>query len=274
MKDLAVFLNTRVEDSGALAWIGDKGLAPVRYLCNGKTILVEFRGSDDSDNKIEIHHVTSFHKQGAQNRAKTYHDLQSSSTGMIKTVLSVVFLIPGLMVGAVFKGLAYLSSDVREKHSLAKEHLTPINREIGTRSQPMRNEQELKEALSAAYESDLKHRPTDALIIHGNGTFAIHDHPEVLKNILKFNSRKLILENTSLKNHPELLVGALRIRSTLISSSISSQWNRRSGEAIEEMLHDSSRWNLGSAKSIEEAVHNTPSDQHYHLVFQFHQSEL
>src|SRR5580700_4092109 len=109
MNDLSVFLNTRVKDSGVLAWIGNKGLAPVRYLCNGKTILVTFRGSDDSDNKIEIHRVASFHWLGDRHRSKTYPFLQSASTGMIKAALSVIFVLPGLIIGAAFKGLAYLS---------------------------------------------------------------------------------------------------------------------------------------------------------------------
>ena len=54
MGDLCIFLNSRVENSGALAWIGDKGLAPFRYLFNGKTIRVQPR---ESDQEIEIHHV-------------------------------------------------------------------------------------------------------------------------------------------------------------------------------------------------------------------------
>src|SRR5215207_2779167 len=102
MNDLCIVLNTRVENSGALAWIGDKGLAPFRYLFNGKTIRVQPRASDQ---EIEIHHVASFHKRGDLNYSNSNWHLRSSSTGMIKTALSIVFLIPGFILGAAFKGL-------------------------------------------------------------------------------------------------------------------------------------------------------------------------
>src|SRR3569832_1294265 len=186
MRDSCIFLNCRVENSGTLAWIGDKGLAPFRYLFNGKTILVE---SSESDKKIKIHQVTTIHKRGDRNASSTSWNIRSSSTGMIKAALSVVFLIPGLILGAPFKGLAYLFTSVREKHGLAKEHLTPINREIGSSSTPIKNRQELYTALLNEFLHDSKHRPTNALIIHGDGNLTINEDP----GILRLNPMKLVL---------------------------------------------------------------------------------
>lgn len=56
MNSLCIFLNTRIEQSGTLVWIGDKGVAPFRYLFNGKTIRVQ---ASDSDQEIKIHPVPS-----------------------------------------------------------------------------------------------------------------------------------------------------------------------------------------------------------------------
>src|SRR3569832_129695 len=187
MHDICNYLNSREENSGTLAWIGDKGLAPIRYLFNGKTISFLQRKLDKN---IEIHHVASFHKAGGWNSSRTNSGLSSSSTSMIKAALSVVFLIPGLILGAAFKGLAYLSTSVREKHGLAKEHFTPVDREIGDSSNPIKTRQELIEALNEEWRSNLKKRPTNALIIHGDGHLTIDIDP----GILPFNPMKLVLD--------------------------------------------------------------------------------
>ncbi len=197
MIDLCIFLNSRVENSGALAWIGDKGLAPFRYLFNGKTIRVQQRSKDQ---EIEIHRVASFHKNGIMNFSRTTLSLNSSSTGMIKAALSVVLLIPGLILGALFKGFAYLSSRVRKNHRLTKESLTPVNRVIGSADNPIKNTKELLEALKNERESDLKNCPTNALIIHGDGKLTINND----LGILRFNPMKLVLEGARIVHEPSL----------------------------------------------------------------------
>lgn len=225
MSSLCVFLNTRVESSGALAWIGDKGLAPFRYLFNGKTIRIQPR---KSDKEIEIHHVASFHKRGTFSR--TNYDLKSSSTGMIKAALSVVFLIPGFIIGAAFKGLAYSFSDVRKKHRLTKEHLTPINRQIGTVSEPIKTRKELEDALKAERASDPKNCPTNALIIHGNGTLTINEEP----GILQFNPMKLILEGAKIVHQSS------------------------NGARLDDLMHITDKWQTSSA--FREATSSNPNN--------------
>jgi hypothetical protein len=197
MSDVCIFLNTRVENSGTLAWIGDKGLAPYRYLFNGKTMQVQPR---DSDKVIEIHHVEAFHEDGDWNYSKSNGLLRSESTGMIKTILSIVLLVPGIIVGIVFKVLAYLSSDIREKHSLVKEHFTPINRVIGSVANPIKTRHELHEAIAAERKSDPKNHRTDAMIIHGDGNLTINEDP----GILAFNPMKLILDGVKIVHEPAM----------------------------------------------------------------------
>ena len=98
MSHLCVFFNTRVENSGTLASIGDTCFAPIRYWCNGKTIcLIEYLNIK----AIYIHHVASFHSEGEKNCCAGWPTLKSSPTGMIKTILSIVCIVPGFFVGLV-----------------------------------------------------------------------------------------------------------------------------------------------------------------------------
>lgn len=259
MNSLCAFLNTRVEGSGALAWIGDKGLAPFRYLFNGKTIRVQPR---ESDQEIEIHHVASFHKRGDWNSSRTNYSLKSSSTGMIKAALSVVFLIPGLILGAAFKGLAYLSSDVREKHSLAKEHFTPVNREIGSVSNPITTIEELKRALDAERLSTPKNPPTNALIIHGGGKLAINEDP----GILRFNPMKLVLEGAQIVHRP---CATDRLDDEMSSTG---KW-QVSVRAVTSSNPGNSAANSHSVNSVDEALRTSAprrswtSCKRYHMIF-------
>lgn len=259
MIDVSIFLNTRVENSGALAWIGDKGLAPYRYLFNGKTMQVQPR---DSDKVIEVHHVEAFHVDGDWNYSKTNPFLRSESTGMIKTILSIVLLIPGIIVGIVFKALAYLSSAIREKHSLVKEHFTPINRTIGSVANPIKTRHELSEALAAERKSDPKNRRTDALIIHGDGNLTINEEP----GIMAFNPMKLILDGVKIVHEPAM------------------------GDRLDDKMRSSRKWEVGpriitndpsvagakvqQAKSIDDALKYVApkrawnSCKRYHTIFE------
>lgn len=198
MSHLCIFLNTSIENSGTLAWIGDKGLAPFRYLFNGRTIRVQ---PCQSDQKTEIYSVSSFHKRGLKHRCRANKDLKSSSTGMIKTALAVVFLIPGFILGTAFKGLAHLFSDVKEKHRLTKEYLKPIDREIGSASKPIQSLSHLGQALRLERQSDPQNHPTHALIIHGDGLLTINEDP----GILIFNPMKLILEGVKISPKTQLI---------------------------------------------------------------------
>lgn len=262
MIDLSVFLNSRVENCGALAWIGDKSLAPFRYLFNGKTIRVQAR---ESDREIEIHHVASFHKSGKWNFSNTTWKLKSSSTGMIKAALSIMLLIPGLILGAVFKGLAYLSSSVRENHRLAKEHLTPINREIGSASNPIITRDELKQALNAARKADPKNRPTNALIIHGDGALTINED----LGILQFNPMKLVLEGAQIVHQPSASMDG-RLDEKMARTG---KWQVNASRLATPSNPDNSFAKSQSVTSVDDALRvtaprrNWASRKRYHMVF-------
>lgn len=260
MGNLCIFLNSRVENSGALAWIGDKGLAPFRYLFNGKTIRVQPR---ESDQEIEIHHVASFHKRGDWNSSRTNYSLKSSSTGMIKAALSVVLLIPGLILGAAFKGLAYLSSSVRENHRLTKEHLTPVNREIGSASNPIKTRDELRQALEAERKADPKNRPTNALIIHGDGALTINED----LGILQFNPMKLVLEGAQIVHQPS---AAGRLDDAMFRTG---KWQVSMFREATASNPDNSGVNSHSVNSVDAALRASAprrswtSCKRYHMIF-------
>ncbi len=137
--------------------------------------------------EFDIHHRASFH-----------YDSQSGLERMIKTALSVVLLIPGLLL-ATLKGISYASSIVRERHYRVKEHLTPINREIGSASDPVSDRRQLSQLLfEEGCRFDRNNRPTNALIIHGDGNLTINAD----LGILRFNPMKLILDGAKIVHEP------------------------------------------------------------------------
>ena len=213
MNDLSIFLNTRVENSGMLAQIGDAGLAPFRYLFNGTTVRIQKR---ETDQAIEVHHVQSFTDYWLGSSCRSDCDLEAKCTfvagfqevfllapgvevvtpvlQMFQIGFAVAFLVPGLFL-AVSKVFAYAYSDIRDKHQLAKEHFTVIDRHIGSAEKPIQTIEELKEALLNE-RNDPKNQRTRALIIHGNGELNIERDCD--GTILYLNPMKLVLDGATI----------------------------------------------------------------------------
>jgi len=243
MGDVGLFLNVKIKGSGALAWVGDNGLAPFRYLFNGRTVRIEPK---DGSPEVEIHHVASFHK-----------------TGKLRALASVILLIPGLVLSA-FKLLAYFFTDMRQRHSLAKEHFTPINREIGSIAHPIGTIKELRQAL-AAEKNKPKHQPTNALIIHGDGNLAINEDP----GILDLNPMKLILEGAQIVHRPSAsLAGRLDEE-----MGRTGKWQVAASRVVTAANVDASFAEDHRVSSIEEALKATAprrdwtSCKRYHMIF-------
>src|ERR1700733_1934683 len=100
MNHCEVHFNTHeARHQGIAAWIGGWGLAPIRYLFNGRDVAIL---SPD-----EVHHVASFHAKGKENRSSTNYRMmwsESKSTG--RTLLAIGLLIPGLVL-SIFKLISY-----------------------------------------------------------------------------------------------------------------------------------------------------------------------
>lgn len=189
MCDVSLFFNAEIQGNGCFAWVGDLGLTPVRYLFNGRTISIE----TNAKHQEEVYHIESFHEDG---RWRMYGGMSSGETGYIRTLLAIAFLVPGLIL-AVFKAISYAFEDVRERHALAKEHFTPVVRHIGSKENPITNDDELRTQLKAEWDKPL-HQPTDAIVIHGNGKLEINAEP----GILQFNPMKLILAGAKIVHKP------------------------------------------------------------------------
>lgn len=126
MNNLSIFFNTKIENAGFLASVGDTCFAPFRYLCQGNTVRIFH---NDIESEIIVHHVRSFHIKGAAKTSRTATNPQSlhaSTTNVFKTIISVVLILPGLILGTPFKVLAYAFQSTRKSHRLTKEHFTPI----------------------------------------------------------------------------------------------------------------------------------------------------
>ena len=115
MNQLSIFFNTKVEDSGKLAWIGDMGLVPFRYLFNGSTALVEF----SAEHPTRVQCFNSCRKD------------ERKAVKMLKTIVAILLVVPGVVLGLT-KILAYAYRDVRNKHNeVFKDFDSSIRLELG-----------------------------------------------------------------------------------------------------------------------------------------------
>lgn len=190
MSDLKIFFNTRIENSGFLSAVGNAGLAPLQYFCDGDTVKID----TESGHKITMHR--RFHSDG-DSCFRIAKGGDCTFRRMMETIAAVALLIPGLIL-SLFKLAAYISSDVREKHALLKERITEtgrftrLNLSIGSVENPIKTIEELERALKQEAMKDYK--LTDALVIYGDGHLQIKEDP----GILEFDPKKLILVGAEL----------------------------------------------------------------------------
>lgn len=174
MNDLYIFLNTEIKDSGIFSRIGNLGLAPVRYLFNGKTI---GNISREIGKEIDMEYMPPL-------------KANSCIVRMIETALAIILLVPGLLL-ASSKGLAYLfSEDIRRDHAAVKKFFTPVDIDVGSASHPIKSYEEFRDKLSLARDA---HPVRNAFIIHGDGNFTIDKDPGFL-----FLPMKIILNGVNI----------------------------------------------------------------------------
>jgi hypothetical protein len=190
MNHLEVFLRTSIENSQGSLGIGNFLLTPVRYLFRGKKL------SWIEPN--QIHHVKAFANNHGmiKFRSKTHQPLRASDKTFLKTVAAIIFLIPCFFAGTIFKAIAYLSSETRDRHRLVKKHFTPINVKVGSPTERIANETELQNRLSLLLQDPI-HPRINVLTIYGNGNLKINHEC----GILRLNPQKVILVGAEIVNH-------------------------------------------------------------------------
>lgn len=199
MNPICLFLNTKIENTGDLAYLGNLGLAPVRYLLGGKTVRTSYDGA------LHICHVASFHEKGELNTCKEWsprpknpmakepwgrpemRPFTSSSTSLTKTILSILFLVPGLFL-SLAKLASYAYEENRKIHQEVQRHFTPVVRTIGTPQKPISSEEEFKKAIQEERtRSKPYHQPTEAIIVYGSNQLTI----QKAEDLLFFNPMKI-----------------------------------------------------------------------------------
>jgi hypothetical protein len=195
MGHVSTFFNTEISHSGTLAALGDACFAPIRYFLHGKTVDI-----DKTTKTTVIHSMASYHPEAGhrsrvfayllKNGSKNYFTDKgvSQEKHLLATVGAIVALVPCFFLGLIFKSLAYLSSTMRERHNLAKLHLTPSNMKIGTQNIPL-DQEGIRKALEERIQ-DPGHQKVDALIIHGRQEVTVSDTDDQIRAL---NPRKIIL---------------------------------------------------------------------------------
>lgn len=127
MNNAAIFLLTHVTGTSSpatpLAALGDRCLAPARYLFHGRNVQIL-----NQEHALQaIDHVASFHAQGTAHHSRTSKTLHSAPRSLLRTATAIIALLPGLLLGLPLKGLTYLSHTVRDNHALLYRHFTPID---------------------------------------------------------------------------------------------------------------------------------------------------
>lgn len=125
MSYVNVFFNTKIVPINATAdklnkpctaasvscSIGDWFLTPARCLFNGRLVTL-----------IPGNRLISKHEYYDETDLAT---LNQPKRNFIRIAIAVALIIPGLLLGTIFKGISYLSPSIRANHNLANAHLNP-----------------------------------------------------------------------------------------------------------------------------------------------------
>lgn len=236
MYHISAFYNTTVDydpSPTAFVSIGDFCFKPVRYLLNGYDISF---GYDNTKEKNEY----------------LKHD-HACKKSFFTTLLSVVTVALGILLGTLTKGIAYLvSTEIRMMHTKVVEHLTPRDITIGENGKPIDIET-LNDILSKKIDSD-PHRATNALIIYCKDNTPIGKEP----NISLLEPKKLILVGKNIRILLEQsTTGDLRRESYYLSHRLaeSNKWfvteNKESFDTKKEIVRQ-------SAVTVEAALKDVP----------------
>lgn len=114
-----IFLNTSAAEGNFLERAGNFILTPAQFLLSGKTV-----------QGIRLNKEESLEKLGEEATSKyTFHYDHPLILEVLKTTVAIIALIPSLIIGAAFKGLAYLSATTRFRHQVIEAHFSKVSTE-------------------------------------------------------------------------------------------------------------------------------------------------
>lgn len=255
MNHVSVFFNNTIIENGipfslsdAPVALGDWLLTPVRCLFDG--------------NKVTI-----AHKNGilTVNHEKDYDGFLKPKRNLFRIIASIVFILPGLIIGSAFKGLSYLFSSIRERHKLAILHYTPVDRTVGSENDRLSLEAIKDELLELYLDSITLNQPTKNLIIYAEEGVQIKEDP----GILGFKPKKLIMVGAQLIHGP-----AAGLDGCLDENLLRAGWEKTKANKIDdaEALEGSfvTQWKV---KSLAAALKDIPprlsffSFERYHRIY-------
>lgn len=206
MNDAGVFFLTETCEEGRLfsvcsgcttleGW-GNFFLTPARYLLGGRRVVLvrSFFGGE----LMSVNHVASFHSIGEEHASRFNPELRSSFTGFLRTIAAIICFVPGLILGTVFKWLAYLTSENTEKtHRIIKQHFETIDVTVGEEGRLLSEDNE-RLLLTEASEEYAPYNPrVQNLIIRGDGNVVLEKAANIF---LDTNAKKIILIGAQIVN--------------------------------------------------------------------------
>lgn len=256
MNHIGVFFNNRIVDqevfgiAAVASTFGDWCLTPVRCLYAGNQVTLLHK-----QNTVTVTHEEEYDISGLS--------CEKPQRNFLRVIAYTILLLPGLIVGTVFKGLGYLSSSMRERHRFAVQHYTPTDMTIGSPTQRL-----TLEAISRELqEKNPLNQPAKNLVIYAEkGSRLNHD-----LGFMRFNPQKIILDGARIVHEPS---PSPRLDDTLASKN---DWESRTIRVWGGPLHinqnDVTLVTQWKKSSVEAAVQDTLprlspfSLQRYHRVY-------
>lgn len=284
MNGLEVFFFTELEERGRIkdffGWnidlvdVANVFLTPLRVLWNGRTVKIV---RTITGNLEGIHHIASFHPRGKDHACLTDDNLYSSQSDWILTVLAIVCLIPGLLIGVPLKVMAHAWESTRLNYRLICDHFSHSDLHVGSDDEPVSERTEDRAFETTKDEHMPLNKKVDHLIIHGDGEFVLTARGNFIRQI---NPKKIILVGTALfrGNAPSAWRHPMRAGKDAIERAVDQGREVITGEFLPalvksgkfEIEEDSPK--VYTVESVEKAKAHRPPKQpngrRYHALYQ------
>jgi len=192
MESLSVFLNTRIVNysfscAGIPVAFGNFCLTPVRCLFNGDKVTISLSASAD-DNRVRVVHEKEYGEYGEYGKPKKT---------WLRVIVSIVLLVPGLLLGSIFKGVGYLSKSIRERHNFAIVHYTPVDRTVGSEAGRL-NLDGIRQNLLQLMINNRLNQPTNMIVVYAEPGTCLNEDP----GLLQFDPKKIVLVGAQIVHEP------------------------------------------------------------------------